>query len=124
LNRQIELLFAVWLRKKVRARSESGAHLFRLTSGRGVENTEPVAQQNCLPRDVTSAVYFGLEIYVCKKRVDMEWRSKVDKSLWYVAGRENLVTPAQNHRFGHFSNEKIVFNDQYHGHWNSSRRDN
>ena len=83
------------------ARSKSGVHLFRIATGRGVENTKPRAQQDCLPCHVTAAVHFALEIYVGEKRVDMVLGPKVGKCLRYVAGREDVMAPVPNHRFGH-----------------------
>src|SRR5450432_4168747 len=105
-------MFGIWLRKKVCARSKSGVHLFRIASGRGVEDAEAWAQQDRLPRDVTAAVYFSLEIYVGEKRVDMVLGPKVGKCLGYVAGREDLMPPVPNQRFCNFANENIIFHDQ------------
>src|SRR5665213_526207 len=105
-------MFGIRLRKKVRACGESGVHLLRLASGRRVENGKPRAQQNRLPRYITAAVHFALEIYVGEKRVDMVLGPKVGKSLGHVAGREDVMAPVPNHRFSHFSNENIVFHDQ------------
>jgi len=105
-------MFGIRLRKKVCALRKSGVHLVRVASGRSVENAEPRAQQNRLPRDVTAAVQFAPEIYVGEKRVDMVLGPKVGKCLGYVAGREDVMAPVPNHRFSHFSNEKIVFDDQ------------
>ena len=78
-------MFGIRLRKKVCARSKSGVHLFRIASGRGVEDAEAWAQQDRLPRDVTAAVYFAPETYVGEKRVDMLRGPKVSESLGYVA---------------------------------------
>jgi len=83
------------------ARSKSGVHLFRIATGRGVEDAEAWAQQDRLPRDVTAAVHFALEIYVGEKRVDVVLGPKVGKCLRYVAGREDVMAPVLNHRFGH-----------------------
>ena len=79
-------MFGIRLRKKVCARSKSGVHLFRIATGRGVEDAEAWAQQDRLPRYITAAVHFALEIYVGEKRVDMVLGPKVSESLGYVAG--------------------------------------
>ena len=105
-------MFGIRLRKKVCARSKSGVQLFRIASGRGVEDAEAWAQQDRLPRYITAAVQFVLEIYVGEKRVDMVLGPKVGKCLRYVAGREDVMAPVPNHRFSHFSNENLVFHDQ------------
>src|SRR5665213_2270407 len=110
-------MFGIRLRKKMGARSKSGVHLFRIATGRGVEDAEAWAQQDRLPRYITAAVHFALEIYVGEKRVDMELGPKVGKCLGYVAGREDVMAPVPNHRFGHFSNENVIFDDQYYRHF-------
>ena len=79
-------MFGIRLRKKVCARSKSGVHPFSVECGRGVENTKPRAQQDCLPCHVTAAMYFAPEIYVGEKRINMLRGPKVSESLGYVAG--------------------------------------
>src|SRR5665213_1378992 len=110
-------MFGIRLRKKVCARSKSGVHLFKIASGGGVEDAEAWAQQDRLTRYITAAVHFALEIYVGEKRVDMELGPKVGKCLRYVAGRKDLMAPVPHHGFSHFSNEKIVFDDQNYCHF-------
>jgi hypothetical protein len=95
-------MFGIRLKKKVRARSKLGVRLFRIASGRIVEDAEPWAQQDRLPRDATATVHFALEIYVGEKRVDMVLGPKVGKCLGYVAGREDVMAPVPIHRFSHY----------------------
>ena len=95
----------------MRTRRKSSVHRVGVAGRCGVENAQARAQQDRLPRNVAAPEFFGLEVYVGEKGVDMELGSKMDKGLGYVTGRENLMAPVPNHQFGRFTNENIVFDD-------------
>jgi hypothetical protein len=123
VDRLMELMLRIWFLEEMGAFDKQGFHLFGDGIAGRVEHGQLRPEPHRLVRNLAPAKNRCLEIDIGEESVNALRGTQEQKRSVYVAGRKYAVTPVLYHHLRQREDEHIVFDDQYHGHLGSSRRD-
>src|SRR6185437_1714728 len=115
-KRSLKLLFRVRLSQAACSRDEQRPHLVGDEISRRVEEAKCRPHPDCFPREITSAKNRRIEVDIGEHCIDVRRSSQMDKRLFDVAGRQDLVTPVADHHLCYLARKHFVFDYEYNSH--------